>query len=145
MALVKKMNSERAGIDISAARVEALPEAVRSALTSPPHRSQVLEGAGADEHLVTWLPLSVHGVLVAALRLDESLVPARAYVRSSVVRTAISAGVGLLASSLLAFGFGFVLVGQPVRKIVDKARRTGVRVEPSAGFVPSEMSGEDDE
>jgi two-component system NtrC family sensor kinase len=125
LALVKKMNSERAGIDISAARIEALPHSVSLALLSPPHRSQVFEGADAQEHLVTWLPLSVHGSVVAALRLDESLVPARAYVRSSVVRTAISAVVGLLASSLLAFGFGFVLVGQPVRKIVDKARRTG--------------------
>lgn len=126
MGLVGKMNSERVGIEISARLVAELPSDVRTALGEPPHRWQHLEGVDEHEHLVSWMPLTVHGQLVAGLRLDESLAPARAYVRSSLVRTAVSAFIGLVASALLAFGFGFVLVGQPIRRIVDKARRTGL-------------------
>jgi two-component system, NtrC family, sensor kinase len=123
-ALAARMNSERAGIDIGAVPLEELSPSVVGALQAG-EVHQSIDGEGAEQRLVTFLPLARRAGVVAALRLEESLAPAHGYVATTLVRTAVSAVVGLLASTGLAFIFGFLLVGRPVRALVEKARRVG--------------------
>jgi signal transduction histidine kinase len=139
LELVGKMNAERDYITISAEEAERLAPAEQAALRAA-GRLQKIEGEGAEEHLVTLVPLVLRGQLVAALKLDESLVSARAYVRSTMERTAISALVGLLASAALAWGFGFVIIGRPIRMLVEKARRVGAG--DFSGPLPTDRSDE---
>lgn len=124
LALAAKMNAERAGIDIAAFPVEKVPPGIVPTLEHG-EVVQTFEGDGDDANLVTWVPLARRSGLVAALSLTESLKPSHDYIESTIQRTAVSAFVGLVIATTLAFVFGFVLVGRPVRRLVEKARRVG--------------------
>ncbi len=59
------------------------------------------------------------------LEVSESLEPRDAYVRSTVLRAAATAGCLALVCAALTFALGSSIVGRPVRALVDQARRIG--------------------
>ncbi|MEO7093499.1 MAG: histidine kinase dimerization/phospho-acceptor domain-containing protein, partial [Polyangiales bacterium] len=61
----------------------------------------------------------------AALELSEPLVRELADVRKAILESTVKTAVLVLVCALLAMTLGTLLVGQPVRKLVDKARRIG--------------------
>ncbi len=59
------------------------------------------------------------------LEVSESLEPRDAYVRSTVLRAALTALCLALVCAALTFALGSSIVGRPVRALVDQARRIG--------------------
>ena len=81
-----------------------------------------VEGVG---RIYTYVPLRVHDRLLGALEVSESLADERAYIRSLILqRVVITASLTVLFG-LVAAGLGTMLVGRPMQKLVDKARRVG--------------------
>ncbi|MGB2986045.1 MAG: ATP-binding protein, partial [Phycisphaerae bacterium] len=60
---------------------------------------------------------------LGAIELSESLADEKAYVRTTLVRTAIVTIVILLLCGLFTMALGALVVGRPVRLLIDKARR----------------------
>lgn len=72
---------------------------------------------------VTYAPVYVEGVVRGAVKVSESTDPEVAF-RSRTIRDAATTALMIGALfSLMAFGLGFVLVGRPTAKLIDKARR----------------------
>ncbi len=122
--LIQKINAEHAGVDITAWHVDQVPDDIAFTLNEG-REVQRIENHDGNEQLVTWSPIAPRGRLLASLRIDESLDSVRAYVISTLERTATSALVGLLVVSIVAWLVGFFAVGRPVQALVDKARRVG--------------------
>jgi two-component system, NtrC family, sensor kinase len=85
-----------------------------------------LEGE-PEARLVTYVPLNVPSERIAALEISELLAHELPYLRDRSRRSLETAAVMLLASGLVAWVVGVRLVGEPVRALVDKARRIGRR------------------
>jgi signal transduction histidine kinase len=62
------------------------------------------------------------GGTVAVLQLSESLSGQRDFLRSSLVRTGVTAGLTALLYALLAGALGALLIGRPVQRLVKKTR-----------------------
>lgn len=122
--LIQKINAEHAGVEITAWHVDQVPDDIAFTLNEG-REVQRTELHDNGEVLVTWSPISPRGRLLASLRIEESLASVQAYVINTVERTAASALVGLLCTSIVAWLFGFFAVGRPVQALVDKARRVG--------------------
>lgn len=122
--LSRRMNAERDAINLVLVEHEAVDAAAAGAVGRG-DVSQTLRIGEDDKHLVTWVPLVSNDEVPAALRLEESLAPAHAYIRTTLWRAFTYAVLGTIASTALAFAFGFILVGLRVRALVAKARRVG--------------------
>jgi two-component system NtrC family sensor kinase len=134
MQLVQNTADRDDAVHIRWVRLDAAPgsplEATRrEAAVDALARHQIVtrrdEHAGKDGALLTYA--AVHGPHgePAALELAESLAAERAYVSTSLLRTAAGAAVlfVLVAGSLSVLGMW--LIGRPIAALVDKARRVG--------------------
>lgn len=83
-------------------------------------RGKDIEGR---ECLFTYVPVALKGEPMAALELEQSLAPMRAYARTTVVRQIVLVGAMFLVCSLLVAWLGTRMVGRPIRGLVDQARR----------------------
>ena len=72
---------------------------------------------------MTWISLDVPGA--RALAVSESLAGERAYVRRSIVDTILLSGALAAITGVIAMMLGTWLVGWPVQRLVEKARRVG--------------------
>jgi two-component system, NtrC family, sensor kinase len=99
--------------------------------------------------LKTYVPVHVQHRLEGALEISETLAPheqrSEAEVRAVMVRAAIGAGASIVAVSLL----GFLLIGRPLRRLGDLAKRIGagdldggleIRQRDEIGQLASEMN-----
>ena len=84
-----------------------------------------LRDASGDLRFYTYVPLDVPSARPAALELSESLEDERAYIAFRVRETLISALILAVVAGVVAFGVGILLVGRPIRALVEKARRIG--------------------
>jgi two-component system NtrC family sensor kinase len=83
------------------------------------------ENRGDDERLTTYVPLSDRGELPGAIEVSESLLAPNRQLRERLLEITLTAGIAALASILVVSGVGVVLVGRPMRRLADKARRIG--------------------
>lgn len=72
-----------------------------------------------------YLPLDLPGVPPAALLLTESLEHEKGYVTQTKVRIGVTTLALVLISGVFAFGIGTRIVGNPMRKLMDKADLVG--------------------
>lgn len=79
----------------------------------------------ATSRVFTLVPVVNRGEVVGAVQLTESLSEKSAYVRASIKRTALNTGLTLSASWAATLLIGLLLVGRPVRSLVDAAQRAG--------------------
>jgi len=103
------------------------PEAPR---LPPAQRAQLAQGRE-----VTWMDTSGEGALrtyvplpgsrPAALELDEGLQAEHAYVQETLVSTVLASGAIALGGGLLAMLLGLFIVGRPLRRLAEHARRIG--------------------
>jgi signal transduction histidine kinase len=77
------------------------------------------------ESLYTYVPLSVPELPAAAIELRESLADEAAYVRRTVFQTVVATGTLVVLCGILVMALGVLLVGRPVRELVERARRIG--------------------
>lgn len=81
------------------------------------------EGPG---YLYTYIPVKVERERRGALELAESLSMVDDYLRTSVVRMAVLTGTIAVVTGVLIVLLGGWIVGRPVQRLVDKARRMGI-------------------
>ncbi|MBI4818216.1 MAG: HAMP domain-containing histidine kinase [Deltaproteobacteria bacterium] len=73
----------------------------------------------------TYIPIEHAGKAAAAIEIRESLEAEAEYLRRSIVQTLITTTTLVCVCSALAFALGAILVGRPVRSLVQQARRIG--------------------
>jgi len=80
---------------------------------------------GASPRLYSYAAVHLGDETPGVLELSESLEPRDAYVRSTVLRAAITALCLGVVCAALTFALGSSIVGRPVRALVAQARRIG--------------------
>jgi signal transduction histidine kinase len=85
-----------------------------------------LEDDGSpQEFLMTLVPVREHGQLIGAIEIAESLAVRDAYLKSSILSTALATASMVLVSGVVVLVFGVWLVGRPLALLADKAKRIG--------------------
>jgi two-component system, NtrC family, sensor kinase len=85
----------------------------------------VKDDPSGERTLHAYIPFRMNGPVVGAMELSTALNDERQYIHNIIVRTIL---IGVLIaglSALLALGLGYVMVGRPIRKLIEKARRVG--------------------
>ena len=77
------------------------------------------------ERLVTYLPIQVAGRQVGALEISGPLTAREERFRAEIGQIVQRTGLGALVAILSITVVGFMFVGRPMRRLVDKARRIG--------------------
>jgi hypothetical protein len=77
------------------------------------------------ERLVTYLPVQVEGRQVGALEISGPLTAREERFRAEIGQIVQRTGLGALVAILSITIVGFMFVGRPMRRLVDKARRIG--------------------
>jgi two-component system, NtrC family, sensor kinase len=77
------------------------------------------------ETLMTFLPVQVRTETEGALEISEPLTTVRQRQRDEVAAVLLRAGLGAVASIVAVSALGFVLVGRPMRRLADFAKRIG--------------------
>jgi two-component system, NtrC family, sensor kinase len=77
------------------------------------------------ETLLTFLPVLVGTETEGALEISESLTAVNQRKQEEVAAVLVRAGVGAVASIVAVSVLGFVLVGRPMRRLADFAKRIG--------------------
>jgi two-component system NtrC family sensor kinase len=80
---------------------------------------------GPEPKLYSYAAVHLGDEAPGVLEVSESLEPRDAYVRSTVLRAAVTALCLALVCAALTFALGSSIVGRPVRALVDQARRIG--------------------
>ena len=75
--------------------------------------------------LYTFIPVTVHGRLEGALSISEPLTPHEQRVQAEVRAVLARAGVGAAVSIAAVSALGFWLIGRPMRRLTDMAKRIG--------------------
>lgn len=78
-----------------------------------------------SDALYTYVPVHLPGPRLAAIELQESLATEQAYLRRTILQTSIATATLLALCAGITFGLGVLLVGRPVRRLVEQARRIG--------------------
>ena len=89
------------------------------------HRVIELPEDDGQNWLVTHVPVRDKGVLLGAIEIAESLTVRDAYLRSSILSTALATASMVLISGVVVLVFGVWLVGRPLGLLADKANRVG--------------------
>jgi signal transduction histidine kinase len=79
---------------------------------------------GTDS-LYTYIPVATTGPPMGALELSESLAPATAYIRTSILRIVVTTLILIALCTLVATLVGGWFVSRPVRSMIEHARRVG--------------------
>ncbi len=78
-----------------------------------------------DDNRYAYVPLAIASDRRAALEISESLTREQRYFRSSVAQSVIAAIVTAAVCGLIAMGGSTLLVGGPIRRLCEQARRVG--------------------
>jgi signal transduction histidine kinase len=101
-----------------------LPDEARVAVSDAHIVFHVRED-GEDTRFYTYLPLDVPQAGGAALELSESIETERAYLRSQIRNRLVSVAILFATCAAVAWIVGTRVVGRPIQRLVDKARRIG--------------------
>jgi len=102
-----------------------------SHLLSPAERAQLESGEEVVQvqrrpnELRLYLPLALAGSPAGALEVRESLEREDTYVRKSLIRIGFATALLILISGGSAFLIGVRVVGRPIERLIEKARRVG--------------------
>jgi two-component system NtrC family sensor kinase len=132
--LVAHANEQEDEVSIRWVSLEAEPGTARGPEVPPerigslePDTARTLRWRGQEasaDSLYTYFPISVP-LLGRAIEVRESLEPEREYVRDTILGAAITTGVLVALCAAVAMIIGALFVGQPVRRLVEQARRVG--------------------
>ena len=85
----------------------------------------VLPPDDSGSPMYTYIPVRVANGRLGAIEVVDPLVRELAYLYTSVVHASITAAIVVAVCSLLAWFLGFVLIGRPIGRLVQHARRIG--------------------
>lgn len=133
LRIVDEANERESQVDIRWVWLDA-PEGSRHEPMLPPEALAPLRRGGevvrkiqrqGVDRLVTTLPVQVPDARVGALELSESLAGEQQYLRTTVLNTfAVTAGLTLVCG-LITTWLGVWIVGRPMRRLIEQARRIG--------------------
>jgi signal transduction histidine kinase len=134
LALIQEANRHQEGVEIRLVHLDAgrgdrfapeIPgERLRAALGKQPVAQVRAEGERGTR-LVTYVPIAIPDGRAVALEMSETLAHERTYPARRVRRTLAAAALTLLTCGAVAWVVGVQLVGRPVARLVEKARRIG--------------------
>lgn len=75
--------------------------------------------------LQSLIPVDLRGTPVGVIEISETLAPQKTYVRTTIIRSITTTAIMVIISAATTFFFGLVLVGRPVKMLVEKARSIG--------------------
>lgn len=121
------------------------------------HRVQQLSGAAPNleaspqgkRYLVTHVPVVGQRGLIGALELATSFDARDRYIRTSVLNSVLTALVMSVVAAALVLALGVVLIGRPIARLTDMARRVSaaepgepleLRQNDEVGFLAAEMN-----
>jgi len=134
LALIEAANRHEEGVEIRLVYLDAgrgdpfAPEVSGDALKASLSKEAVAQVRAEGEQgarLVTYVPLAIPDERAAVLEMSETLAQERTYPEKRVRRTLAAAALTLLTCGVVAWGVGLQLVGRPVARLVEKARRIG--------------------
>ncbi len=132
MALVARISHQEPLVHARWVWAEDLPSTKAGAQLSPAEWRSISEAQGftartvvLPERMLTYVAVAVPGPRHGALELEESMAPRDAYVRATIINTSVTTLFIAAVCGLLASAMGLSLVGKPVRKLVEQARRVG--------------------
>ncbi len=107
--------------------VEARPRVPFDQLRETMHGQIVSRIVGKRDRrfLVTYVPVDLQGGRPTAIELAESLADERAYLDTTILRTATTTLVTIVVCAGLIALFGWYFVGRSMHTLADKARRVG--------------------
>ena len=82
-------------------------------------------GDGEAGRFYSYIPVRVANARLGALELSESLAFQLKHIREAVLAILMAFGVIGVVCGVMAWGLGVWLVGRPINRLVDKARRVG--------------------
>jgi two-component system, NtrC family, sensor kinase len=85
----------------------------------------IRERGGGERVLSSFVPVRVQGAIQGAIELAEPLSEERQYVEATVRRTILTAGLIAALCAVMSVSLGYVMVGRPVRRLTEMARRVG--------------------
>jgi len=130
---VKEVNLLREEIDLRWVWLDELGvsefprglSAVRIAALKGGNEATFVRDADAGERRYMYWPLLLTGLRPAALELSESLDREQSFIRTSQI-TILATALGMaIVCTLIVTAVGVWLVGQPMRLLIEKARRVG--------------------
>src|SRR4051812_11948259 len=83
------------------------------------------QNAGDSSEMYTYTPLDTGGGRRLAIELAESLASETSYVRDTVLDIVLETSTIVLVCGVLAVALGVLLIGRPVRAIIEMARSIG--------------------
>jgi signal transduction histidine kinase len=108
------------------ARFKAFPASTRQAALRGETVSERVEPAGDDPGAIfTYVPVKTDSPRKGALELAEGLEQEKEYLHETIRDSVVEGASLLLASGAIVSALGFLFIGQPMRLLVDKARRVG--------------------
>jgi two-component system NtrC family sensor kinase len=86
---------------------------------------QTMRGPQGETSLVLYMPVIVGHEMSGVLVIDKSLAPLYTYIRRTVLRTVV-VWIGLVGlSGGIMFCIGALVIGRPMRQVIEKSRRVG--------------------
>ncbi len=133
MRLVEEVNERESAFFIRWVWLDAAPGDPH-APSIPPDLTQAVRSGKEVTHrvvtpqgelLVTCSPVEIRGVTGGAMEISESFAGEQAFVARTVANTALATGLLAAVCAALTIGLGVVLIGRPLRRLMDQARRIG--------------------
>jgi two-component system NtrC family sensor kinase len=133
LQLVRDLNQEEPRVRVRWISVAQVPEVLADLAPGVDLVQQLLGGdevslrrpAGADQAVLTFVPVELDGQVLGVLEVSESLQQADEYIRTTIARFVTLAAVISLLMAVLAIPIGVKFVGSPLNRLVAKTRRAG--------------------
>ncbi len=132
--LVAQVNESESNVAIRWVSLDATPGApdeprLGASTLGPLAEGRELVGKARDadgtEHLVTYSPVRVGERVAGAIEVSESMAGERAYLRATILNTAVGTAALALVCAAMTIGLGIWFVGRPMRSLIEQARRVG--------------------
>jgi len=102
-----------------------LPESELQPLSEYQDMSIQTRDDNGSGYLYSYVPFQLPDHVPAAIEIKKSLQPKYDYVRETIIRKVVLFGAIVIIGGLLVLSYGFFLVGRPIQKLVEQARKVG--------------------
>lgn len=103
----------------------SIPSGVSAVIETRQPASVIFRSEHGQRFLKTYVPIIPNGTVVGVIIISESLAPQKKFVRSTIIRSVVTTAVMIVICVTATFLLGLILVGRPVKRLVQRARSIG--------------------